>query len=193
MAPRSPAGALNKIFPNHWSFLLGEWSLYSFVVLIVTGVYLTFFFDASTEPDDLRGQLRAAAGRRDVARPTTRRSTSASTCGPACVMRQIHHWAALLFLAAIVVHLGPGVLHRRLPRAARDQLGHRRHAAALAIVNGFAGYSLLDDQLSGTGLRIAYSVPCPIPLVGHVARVAALRRRVPRATTSSRGCSSSTS
>ena len=36
----------------------------------------------------------------------------------------------------------------------------------LAIFNGFAGYSLLDDQLSGTGLRIAYSIALSIPVAG---------------------------
>ena len=49
----------------------------------------------------------------------------------------------------------------------------------LAIFNGFAGYSLLDDLLSGTGLRIAYSIALSIPFVGHVAGLAPVRRRVP--------------
>ena len=82
-------------------------------------------------------------------------------------MRQIHHWAALLFVAAIVGPPGPGLLHRRLPPPPGAELDHRRRRCCiLAIVNGFAGYSLLDDQLSGTGLRIAYSVVLSIPLVG---------------------------
>src|SRR6476659_4275153 len=38
---------LNKVFPTHWSFLLGEIALYSFIVLLLTGVYLTLFFDPS--------------------------------------------------------------------------------------------------------------------------------------------------
>ena len=96
------------------------------------------------------------------------------------VMRQIHHWAALLFLAAIVVHLArvffTGAFRR--PREINWMIGVT--LLILAIVNGFAGYSLLDDQLSGTGLRIAYSIALSIPVVGHVARVAAVRRRVPR-------------
>src|SRR5947199_10459360 len=38
---------LNKVFPTHWSFLLGEIALYSFIILLITGVYLTLFFDPS--------------------------------------------------------------------------------------------------------------------------------------------------
>ena len=95
------------------------------------------------------------------------------------VMRQIHHWAALLFLAAIVVHLMriffTGAFRR--PRELNWIIGVV--LLILAIFNGFAGYSLLDDQLSGTGLRIAYSIALSIPVAGHVDRLAAVRRRVP--------------
>jgi ubiquinol-cytochrome c reductase cytochrome b subunit len=82
------------------------------------------------------------------------------------VMRQIHHWAALLFIAAMTAHLVrvffTGAF--RKPRELNWIIGVT--LLILAIVNGFAGYSLLDDQLSGTGLRIAYSVVLSIPLAG---------------------------
>jgi ubiquinol-cytochrome c reductase cytochrome b subunit len=82
------------------------------------------------------------------------------------VMRQMHHWAALLFIAAIVVHLMrvffTGAFRR--PRELNWIVGVT--LLILGIFNGFAGYSLLDDQLSGTGLRIAYSITLSIPLVG---------------------------
>ena len=97
------------------------------------------------------------------------------------VMRQIHHWSALLFLAAMVVHLGrvffTGAFRR--PREINWIVGVTM--LILAIFNGFAGYSLLDDQLSGTGLRIAYSIALSVPIDRHVAGVVPLRRRVPRA------------
>ena len=81
------------------------------------------------------------------------------------VMRQIHHWAALLFLAAITVHLA-GVLHGafRRPREINWIIGCT--LLPLALFNGLFGYSLLDDQLSGTGLRIVYGITISIPLVG---------------------------
>ena len=82
------------------------------------------------------------------------------------VMRQIHHWAALLFLAALAVHLArvffTGAFRR--PRELNWVIGCT--LLILALLNGLFGYSLLDDQLSGTGLRIVYSVTLSIPLVG---------------------------
>ena len=96
------------------------------------------------------------------------------------VMRQIHHWAALLFIAAIVMHLCrvffTGAFRR--PREINWIVGVT--LLVLAIANGFFGYSLLDDLLSGTGLRVAYSIALSIPIAGDVARLPVLRRRVPR-------------
>lgn len=157
--------ALGKVFPDHWSFLIGEIALYSFVVLLVTGVYLTFFFqpsvtevvyDGSYEP--LRGvtMTEAYASSLDISFDVR----------AGLVMRQMHHWAALVFLAAVVVHLMrvffTGAFRR--PRELNWMVGIT--LLILGIFNGFAGYSLLDDQLSGTGLRIAHSITLSIPLIG---------------------------
>ena len=82
-------------------------------------------------------------------------------------MRQTHHWAALVFMASMVGARGPRVLHGRVPQAARDQLADRgRRCLIGGIAAGFSGYSLPDDLLSGTGLRIIYSAVLSIPLVG---------------------------
>ena len=61
-------GLLNKVFPDHWSFLLGEIALFSFIILLITGTFLTLFFDPSmTEVvytggyAPLRGQLMSHA------------------------------------------------------------------------------------------------------------------------------------
>jgi ubiquinol-cytochrome c reductase cytochrome b subunit len=82
------------------------------------------------------------------------------------VMRQIHHWAALLFLASLAVHLArvffTGAFRR--PREINWVVGCT--LLILALLNGLFGYSLLDDQLSGTGLRIVYSITLSVPLVG---------------------------
>ena len=156
---------LGKVFPDHWSFLLGELALYSFVVLLATGVYLTFFFHPGTEIvrydgsyEPLRGVEMTEAYRSAIELSFDVRA--------GLVMRQIHHWAAPLFIAAIVVHLGriffTGAFRR--PRELNWIIGVT--LLILAIFNGFAGYSLLDDQLSGTGLRIAYSIMLSIPLAG---------------------------
>ena len=157
--------ALNKVFPDNWSFMLGELALYSFVVLVLTGIYLTFFFDASTNEvvytgsyEPLRGVEMSAAYRSALELSFDVRA--------GLVMRQIHHWAALLFLAAITVHLArvffTGAFRR--PREINWIIGCT--LLPLAMFNGLFGYSLLDDQLSGTGLRIVYGITISIPLVG---------------------------
>jgi ubiquinol-cytochrome c reductase cytochrome b subunit len=157
--------ALDKVFPNQWSFLLGEVALYSFVVLVLTGIYLTFFFDPSTATTTYDGSYDALVG---VEMSQAYRSAIdiSFDVRAGLVMRQMHHWAALVFIGAIVMHLMrvffTGAFRR--PREINWIIGCT--LLILAIVNGFAGYSLLDDQLSGTGLRIAYSIVLSIPVAG---------------------------
>ena len=157
--------ALNKVFPDHWSFMLGELVLYSFVVLILTGIYLTFFFDASSQKTVYDGSYEALRGV-EMTQAYKSSLELSFDVRAGLLMRQIHHWAALLFLATMVVHLArvffTGAF--RKPREINWIIGVT--LLTLAIFNGFAGYSLLDDQLSGTGLRIAYSIALSIPLVG---------------------------
>lgn len=157
--------ALHKVFPTHWSFMIGELALYCFVVLVLTGVYLTFFFDPSQTEVVYRGSYEPLQG---VEMTEAYRSALdlSFDVRAGLVMRQVHHWAALLFNAAIVVHLArvffTGAFRR--PRELNWMVGVT--LMVLAVFNGFAGYSLLDDQLSGTGLRIAYSITLSVPLVG---------------------------
>ena len=157
--------ALNKVFPDNWSFMLGELALYAFVVLVLTGIYLTFFFDPSTNEVVYRGSYEPLRG---VEMSEAYRSALdlSFDVRAGLVMRQIHHWAALLFLAAITVHLArvffTGAFRR--PREINWIVGCT--LLPLAMFNGLFGYSLLDDQLSGTGLRIVYGITISIPLVG---------------------------
>jgi quinol---cytochrome-c reductase cytochrome b subunit len=157
--------ALDKVFPDHWSFMLGEVALYCFVILVVTGVFLTFFFHPSAQDVVYNGSYAPLRGvhMSEAYRSTLQLSFDVRA---GLVIRQIHHWAALLFLAAIVLHLCriyfTGAYRR--PREMNWVIGLAM--LILAIANGFAGYSLPDDLLSGTGLRIAYSVVLAVPLVG---------------------------
>jgi ubiquinol-cytochrome c reductase cytochrome b subunit len=156
---------LNKVFPDHWSFLIGEIALYSFIVLVLTGIYLTLFFDPSNTEVRYNGSYvplkgvemsRAYASTLDISFDTR----------AGLVFRQIHHWAALLFVAAIVAHLArvffTGAF--RKPRELNWLIGVG--LLTLGLVEGFAGYSLPDDLLSGTGVRIAASVVQSIPVLG---------------------------
>ena len=160
--------ALNKVFPDHWSFMLGEIALYLFVILVVTGTFLTFFFQPSAKEVVYHGSYAPLQGVRmsEAYRSTVNLSFDVRA---GLVVRQIHHWAALLFLAAIVTHLVriffTGAFRR--PRELNWVIGVT--LLVLAIFNGFAGYSLPDDLLSGTGLRIAYSIALAVPFVGSYA------------------------
>src|SRR2546423_2554301 len=164
-ASRFTRSTLNKVFPDHWSFMLGEVALYCFVVLVLTGTFLTFFFQPSAKEVVYHGHYAPLNGVRmsDAFRSTVHISFDVRA---GLVIRQIHHWAALIFVAAIVTHLCrvffTGAFRR--PRELNWLVGVT--LLVLAIFNGFTGYSIPDDLLSGTGLRIAYSVVLSIPLAG---------------------------
>lgn len=156
---------LRRIFPDHWSFLLGEIALYLFMILVGTGIFLTFFFAPSSREVIYDGSYSPLRGV-----PMSQAFESLLNISfdvrSGLVMRQIHHWAALLFLGVIVVHLMrvffTGAF--RKPRELNWIIGLT--LLTLGLFAGFSGYSLPDDLLSGTGLRIAYSVALSIPVVG---------------------------
>jgi ubiquinol-cytochrome c reductase cytochrome b subunit len=157
--------ALNKVFPDNWTFMFGEIAMYCFVILVLTGVYLTFFFVPSAKETIYAGSYAPFRGTPvSEAYSSTLRISFDVRAG--LVMRQMHHWAANVFLAAIVVHLMriffTGAF--RKPREINWIVGMTLFL--LALFNGFTGYSLPDDLLSGTGLRIAYSIFLSIPFVG---------------------------
>ncbi|WP_274918635.1 cytochrome bc1 complex cytochrome b subunit [Streptomyces sp. WZ-12] len=165
--PASEAGRalLRKAFPDHWSFLLGEIALYSLLVLVLTGVYLTLFFEPSMAHrtyDGAYGPLRGLS--MSGAYASTLRISFEVRGG--LLIRQIHHWAALVFVSALGVHLlrvfFTGAFRR--PREVNWMVGVTLFM--LAMLEGFAGYSLPDDLLSGTGLRTANTIVLSLPLVG---------------------------
>ncbi|MEE6260525.1 cytochrome bc1 complex cytochrome b subunit [Plantactinospora sonchi] len=156
---------LNKVFPDHWSFLLGEIALFSFIVLLLTGVYLTLFFEPSLREVTYDGSYRPLQGTHMSAAYATSLDISFDVRG-GLIMRQMHHWAALLFMAAIVVHMlrifFTGAF--RKPRELNWMIGYLLFW--VGFLAGFTGYSLPDDGLSGTGLRIASAIMLSIPVVG---------------------------
>ncbi|PRZ03899.1 menaquinol-cytochrome c reductase cytochrome b subunit precursor [Isoptericola sp. CG 20/1183] len=155
-----------KVFPDHWSFMLGEMALFSFVVLLLTGVFLTMFFDPSMAlieyhgagPEAMQGQLMSVAFASTL-------DLSFEVRG-GLLMRQIHHWAALVFMASIVVHMMrvffTGAF--RKPREINWLVG--TVLMILGLAAGFSGYSLPDDVLSGNGLRITDGVVKSLPVIG---------------------------
>jgi ubiquinol-cytochrome c reductase cytochrome b subunit len=156
---------LNKVFPDHWSFLMGEIALYSFIVLLITGTYLTFFFDASMGEVVYHGSYVPLDGVKMSRAYASTLHISFDVRG-GLIIRQIHHWAALMFVAAMLIHMlrvfFTGAF--RKPREFNWMIGLL--LLVLGVVEGFAGYSLPDDLLSGTGLRIADAIMLSIPVVG---------------------------
>ncbi|MBF6223911.1 ubiquinol-cytochrome c reductase cytochrome b subunit [Nocardia abscessus] len=158
--------SINKVFPTHWSFLLGEIALYSFIILLLSGVYLTLFFDPSMSEVVYNGSYQPLRGVTMSRAYETALNLSFEVRGGLFV-RQVHHWAALLFAASIIVHLFriffTGAF--RKPREANWVIGSL--LLILAMFEGFFGYSLPDDLLSGTGLRAAFSgITMSIPIIG---------------------------
>jgi ubiquinol-cytochrome c reductase cytochrome b subunit len=156
---------LNKVYPDHWSFLLGEIALYSFIVLLLSGTYLTFFFDASMREVVYEGSYAPLRGVEMSAAYDSTLNLSFDVRG-GLFMRQVHHWSALLFVASIIVHLFriffTGAFRR--PRETNWLIGVV--LMLLAIGEGMTGYSLPDDLLSGTGLRIMSAILLAIPVIG---------------------------
>ena len=157
--------ALRYVFPDHWSFLLGEIALYSFVVLVLTGIYLTLFFEPSLRETVYQGQYEPLRGQRMSEAYRSVVDLSFDVKG-GLLVRQTHHWAANVFVVAIVLHLMrvffTGAF--RKPRELVYYIGVLM--LMLTLLEGFLGYSLVDDLLSGMGLAIAYSVVMSVPVIG---------------------------
>ena len=157
--------AMRKAFPDHWSFFLGELALYSFIILLITGTYLAFFFRPSLAPVVYHGSYVKLDGVSMSEAYASTLDISFDIRG-GLLVRQIHHWAALIFLGAIAMHalriFFTGAF--RKPREVNWLIGTTMFA--LAAFEGFAGYSLPDDLLSGTGVRIAEGIMESIPIVG---------------------------
>ncbi|MEV4995066.1 cytochrome bc complex cytochrome b subunit [Streptomyces niveus] len=158
-------GMVRKVFPDHWSFMLGEIALWSFVVIILTGVYLTLFFHPSMNEVVYDGSYVPMQGVRMTEAYASTLDISFDVRG-GLLIRQIHHWAALIFVAAMFVHMMrvffTGAF--RKPREINWVFGFLLFV--LALFTGLTGYSLPDDLLSGTGVRFAQGAILSTPIVG---------------------------
>ena len=156
---------MRKVFPDHWSFMLGEIALWSFVILLLTGTFLALFFVPSAAPVVYHGSYTKLDG---ITMSQAYQSTLNITFDirGGLLMRQIHHWAADLFMVAIIVHMlrvfFTGAY--RKPREINWLIGIALFT--LGLLEGLMGYSLPDDQLSGAGLRVLEGVLQGIPVVG---------------------------
>ena len=156
---------LNKVFPTHWSFMLGEMALYSFIILLLTGIYLALFFDPSITKVIYDGAYLPLNGVEMSRAYATALDISFDVRGGLFV-RQMHHWAALMFMMAMFAHMMrvffTGAFRR--PREANWLIGVT--LVLLGMIEGFMGYSLPDDLLSGVGLRIMSAIILGLPIIG---------------------------
>lgn len=156
---------LRKVFPDHWSFMLGEIALWSFVVLLITGVLLTLWFKPASGETTYTGSYALLRGVKVSEAYASALHISFDVRG-GLLIRQTHHWAANVFIAAMFLHMMRVFLTGafRKPREINWVIGGLM--LLLGVLEGFAGYSLPDDLLSGTGLRIAEGLIQSIPVVG---------------------------
>jgi ubiquinol-cytochrome c reductase cytochrome b subunit len=164
---RKPAREVaRKVFPTHWSFLISEVSLISFAVLVLTGIFLTMFYRASTADVVYTGSASLFAGRDLPAAYESIVRLSHDVPG-GLLFRRIHRGASHLFIATIVLHF----LRILLTGAFRHPREVNYHLGILllltATLSGYTGHNLPYDVLAGTSLRVAYSFLLSIPWVGE--------------------------
>lgn len=156
---------LRKVFPDHWSFMLGEIALWSFVVLLLSGVFLTLWYTPSMGEVEYQGSYSPLRGVEMSEAMASTLKLSFDVRG-GLLMRQMHHWAALIFIASMMIHLlrvyFTGAF--RKPRELNWVIGSL--LLLLGTLEGFTGYSLPDDLLSGTGIRAADGFMKSMPVVG---------------------------
>jgi quinol---cytochrome-c reductase cytochrome b subunit len=174
--------AMNHVFPDHWSFMLGEIALYSFVILVITGTFLAMFFNSSAAQVVYRGSYRALDGVKVAASYRSVIHLSFDVRA-GLLFRQMHHWAALIFVGSIVAHVVRLFFTAafRRPREINWLVGVT--LLLLAIVNGYLGYSIGGDLLSGAGLRIGYAIMLAVPVFGQWLAFLFLGGTVPSAVT----------
>ena len=156
---------IRKVFPDHWSFMLGEIALWSFVVLLITGIFLTFWFTPSMSEIVYEGSYDQLRGVYMTEAMASTLNISFDVRG-GLLMRQMHHWAAMIFIGSMMVHLMrvyfTGAF--RKPREINWVIGSL--LLLIGTIEGFTGYSLPDDLLSGTGVRAADGFMKAAPIIG---------------------------
>ncbi|MGI8904081.1 MAG: cytochrome bc1 complex cytochrome b subunit [Solirubrobacteraceae bacterium] len=156
---------LRYLFPDHWSFLLGEVALYAFMVLVATGIYLTLFFDPSLGHTTYHGVYAPLRGM-EMSEAYRSAIDISFKYKAGLLIRQTHHWAADVFVASLVLHLlrvfFTGAF--RKPRDLTWLIGVT--LLFTTLLEGYLGYSMVDDLLSGIGLAIGYGVALSLPVIG---------------------------
>lgn len=154
---RFKARFLRKAFPVHPAFFLGEIALFSFVILVITGILLALTYEPSAQPVELEGNQVPAAYASVIENDRTPLGL---------LVRQVHHWAAHVMIAAAILHLlrifFTGLYKK--PREINWLVGLM--LLVLAVFASFSGYLLPFDAFSVTATGIGYHIARSVPWIG---------------------------
>ncbi len=145
----------NEPVPNHlkrWWFALGGTPAYLFVVQIVTGILLAFYYQPAPE----------------TAYESIRYITHEATFG--WYLRSLHKWAATLMIATVILHqmrVYFTAAYRR-PRELNWMIGMA--LLMCTLLTGFTGYSLVFEQLSYWGATVAANISDAVPVIGSFSK-----------------------
>lgn len=151
--------------PTSWSSMFGVVSMTCLTVLVLTGVFLTFFYEPSSATVRYQGSYRLLSGVEMSAALESTLAISFDVRG-GLLVRQAHHWAALLLPASLVLQLLTTFFSGAFRKPRQWGWVLLFGVFVLALAGGWSGYALPDDMLSGTGLRIVQGVLLGIPFVG---------------------------
>ncbi|MDF1602027.1 cytochrome b N-terminal domain-containing protein [Nocardioides sp. YIM 152315] len=154
-----------RTVPLHWTMLLGVISLSCLFVLTVTGAVLLFFFEPSSETVRYEGSYPLLQGV-PVSRAYASTLHVSLEVPGGLLVRQAHHWAALVLPAALTVQMLSTFFTSGFRRPREWSWVLLATTFLLALAGGWSGYGLADDQLAGTGLRIAEGILVGVPLIG---------------------------
>ncbi|GAA2018026.1 ubiquinol-cytochrome c reductase cytochrome b subunit [Catenulispora yoronensis] len=154
-----------RVFPDHWTVWLGQIVVYAFVLTMLSGFYLVWYYEPSIGRTTYQGSYTPLAGA-EMSRAYASMLNLSFSVRAGLLVRQIHHWASLVMIAALLLHLlrifFTGAF--RAPRTNSWLLLFGILTAAMGA--GFTGAVLPDDLLSGTSLAIMDGTLKAIPLVG---------------------------
>ncbi|WP_338089561.1 cytochrome b [Nocardioides lijunqiniae] len=151
--------------PHRWAHTFGVISMAAMVVLLVTGVFLTSFYDASGPHLRYDGSYTPLAGVEVSPAYASTMHLSFEVRG-GLLARQAHHWAALVLPASLILQLFSTFFSGAFRKPRRGMWLLLFATFVLALAGGWSGYAMPDDMLSGTGLRIMHGMVLGVPVVG---------------------------
>ena len=154
-----------RVFPDHWSLLFGQIAFYSFIMIVLSGVVLTTYYEPSVDPVVYDGPYAPLRGV-EMSRALDSTMAISFEVRGGLLMRQLHHWATLIMVAAITLHLLQLFFTAGFRRPRRLNWFVVFGLLVITLGAALTGTSLPDDMASGTSLAVLDGVLQATPLVG---------------------------